>query len=188
MRAILFDAADPGHHECRQAADALRRALGDAGFDVQNFPLAELPISPCRGCFACWLATPGSCPHADPSELVARAAVNAPLAVFFSPLVFGGYGWVLKKALDRMICLISPFFETKGLTRHTARYKRYPAMLGVGWLPGPDPESQAIFTRVVTQNAYNLRAPAQASLVLTADKDWAVHRKACLTAIRSLLP
>lgn len=188
MRATLIDAADSGDQNCRQAADALRRALGDSGFAVVEFHPADLPVAPCRGCFGCWLSTPGVCLQSDAAELMARQVMASDLWVLFSPLCFGGYGWRLKQVLDRMVGLVSPFFEWGAPTRHRPRYGRYPAMLGVGWLPEPDSEQEALFARLVARNAYNLHAPASAALALVGDKDWAVQRKACLAALGGLLP
>lgn len=189
MRAVLFDATPPVGDACRQGSDALRRALSDAGHAVDVFPLAELPMAPCRGCFACWTATPGRCPVSDASEIAARAYLASELAVFFSPLTFGAWNSTAKKLLDRMICLVSPFFDTThagGLTRHKPRYDRYPAFLGVGWLPAPDREAQHIFARLVARNAYNLRAPAWAQLTLSHDRPWSAQREACLAVLASL--
>ncbi|MFP5222764.1 MAG: hypothetical protein ACLGSA_10785 [Acidobacteriota bacterium] len=190
MRAVLFDATPPGSDACRQGADALRRALSDAGHAVDVFPLAELPMAPCRGCFACWTATPGRCPVSDASEIAARAYIASELAVFFSPLSFGVWNSTTKKLLDRMICLVSPFFDTthaSGLTRHKPRYSRYPAFLGVGWLAASDSEAQGLFARLVERNAFNLRAPAWEQLTLTRDRPWSAQREACLEALDSLL-
>lgn len=197
MRAALLDGSPSGHDACRPAVDALRRSLSEAGYGVEEFALAELPMAACRGCFACWVATPGRCPVADASEQVVRGYIGADLAVLFSPLAFGCWSSSLKKALDRMVGLLSPFFETSGftggntpggLTRHKPRYRRYPAILGVGWLPGPDPEAEAVFARLAEHNAYNMRARAAASLVLLGDREWNVHRQHCLSALGRVAP
>ncbi len=188
MRAALLDGSPSGHDGCRPAVDALRRSLSEAGYVVEDFSLADLPMAPCRGCFACWVSTPGRCPVADTSEMVTRGVIGADLAVLFSPLSFGCWHSTLKKALDRMIGLLSPSFDTSGLTRHKPRYRRYPAMLGVGWLPGPEPVAEALFARLVEHNAYNLRAPAAASLVLMGNREWSVHRTLCLSALGRVKP
>lgn len=188
MRAALLDGSPSGHDACRPAVDALRRSLSEVGYVVEEYTLADLPMASCRGCFACWVATPGRCPVADASEMVARGIIKADLAVLFSPLAFGCWNSTLKKALDRMVGLISPFFDRSGLTRHKPRYQRYPAMLGVGWLPGPDLEAEAVFARLVEHNAYNFRARAAASLVLMGHREWNVHRQHCLSALGRVKP
>jgi multimeric flavodoxin WrbA len=186
MRTVLLDGTPPGNDACRQGLDALRRAVSDAGHPLECFSLFELPMAPCRGCFACWTATPGRCPVPDAAEVVARAVINSELTVVFSPLPFGVWNHVVKKALDRMICLVSPHFVAAGLTRHRKRYPVYPAFLGVGWLPGPDPEAQAVFARLVEHNAYNLCVPAWRAVVLTGEKPWAASREVCRAALGAL--
>lgn len=188
MRATLLNAADPGNPDCRQGADALRRALDDYGLEVREFQLDELSVAPCKGCFGCWVSTPGECLQTDASGCVARQIIASDLWAMYAPLAFGGYGWRLKQVLDRLIGLVSPLFEWSAPTRRRPRYKRYPAMLGVGWLPACDTEQEALFARLVARNAYNMHAPASAALTLAGDKDWAVQRKACLAALGGILP
>lgn len=186
MHAVLLDATPSGAEACRQGADALRRALSDAGYAVEQLTLRELPVAPCRGCFACWTDTPGRCPFSDASQSAAGMVANADVAVVYSPVRFGAWSFEAKKFLDRMICLVSPRFDASGLTRHKARYPRFPAFLGVGWLPGPDQEAAGVFARLVTQNAYNLRSRASGVLVLHGDEPWAAQRASCLAALGRL--
>jgi multimeric flavodoxin WrbA len=189
MRTVLLDATPPGDDACRQGADALRRAVSENGWEVEGFTLSDLPMAPCRGCFACWTDTPGRCPVADASGIAARAVTSSELAMVYSPVRFGAWSWQAKKVLDRLICLVSPHFESGPpgrATRHKARYRSYPMFLGVGWLPGPDPEATELFRNLVEKNAYNLRAPAWDALMLCGDKPWAAHREACLTALAGI--
>lgn len=188
MRAFLLNAADSGNPDCRQGADALSRALDDFGLDVSEVHLAEMSVAPCKGCFGCWVSTPGECLQTDALKCIAGQVVSSDLWALYAPLAFGGYGWRLKQVLDRLIGLVSPLFEWGVPTRHRPRYSRYPAMLGVGWLPAPDPEQERLFARIVARNACNMHAPASAALVLAGDKDWAVRRKICLAALGGLLP
>jgi len=149
--------------------------------------LSDLPVAPCLGCFACWTRTPGRCPFEDASQLLARAFIQADLAALYAPLRFGVWGHGLKKVLDRMICLVSPHMLPGRLTRHARRYARYPRLLCVGWLPGPDREAGELFTRLVEHNAYNLHAPAWRAVALTGGAPWAAQRDACRDAARRVL-
>jgi len=186
MRTVLFDAAPPDDDACRQGLDALRRALTDEGCSVRGFPLSELPVAPCRGCFACWTSTPGCCPFEDASCEAARAVAAAGLLAVYSPVFFGAWSYAAKKALDRMICLVSPHFSFSGLTRHRPRYASPPALLGVGWQGEPDPEAAGVFTRLVARNAYNLHAPEQGALLLAPD-GWSRQRQLCRSAVRGMV-
>ncbi len=187
MRAVMFDGTPAGDDGCRQGSDALTRALSDAGCQVERLGLADLPMAPCRGCFACWTTTPGRCPFGDASESAARAFIRSELAVVYTPLAFGAWSHTVKKALDRMICLMSPHFEAVTPTRHRARYDRYPLFLGACWSPLPDPDGAAVFARLVERNAWNLRAPGWQALALTGDRPWAAQRDACRGAVGRLL-
>ena len=185
MRTILFDAAPPEDDACRQGLDALRRALTDEGCSVRTFALARTTISPCRGCFACWVGTPGRCPFEDASCEAARAVAGADLLAVYSPVAFGCWNSEAKKALDRMVCLVSPHFAFSGLTRHKPRYATLPALLGVGWLAEPDPEAASVFARLVEHNAYNLHSPAQRAVLLEQD-EWSRQRQICRGALRGM--
>ncbi|MCB0207083.1 MAG: flavodoxin family protein, partial [Anaerolineae bacterium] len=76
------------------------------------------------------------------------------------------------KAVDRSICLISPFFtRIDGEVHHQRRYDHYPAMLAIGILPEQNPEQEAIFTMLVERHAINLHAPQHATLVVMRSQD-----------------
>lgn len=103
---------------------------------------------------------------------VAKAVIQSGLTVFLTPVAFGGYSSELKKAVDRLIPLISPFFRrVRGEVHHRPRYRRYPLLLGVGLLDHSDPEGEEIFARHIARNAINLRSPAHAAEVLFTDPD-----------------
>ena len=143
-------------------------ALSARGGTVESLRLAEMRIHPCTGCFACWMKTPGECVHDDEGRVVARAFVQADLRVLLTPLAFGGYGGVLKVALDRMIPTISPLFEwIHGEMHHRLRYPHPPPLAVVGWQRQADAESADIFARLVERNAINMHAPVHGALVLT---------------------
>lgn len=115
----------------------------------------------CQGCFECWTKTPGVCRADDAGRTIAQATIGSHLAVWLTPVTFGGYSSQLKKAVDRLIGLISPFFALiDGETHHEPRYERYPAMLVLGHLPEFDPEQARVFVHLAHRNAINLHAPA----------------------------
>jgi multimeric flavodoxin WrbA len=110
--------------------------------------------------------TPGECLIDDRAREIARAYVGSDVVVFFTPVTFGGYSSELKKALDRIICVVSPFFaRIDGEVHHEPRYRRYPRLLAVGVQPRPDRESEEIFTTLVARSAINMHAPKHAAAV-----------------------
>ena len=97
------------------------------------------------------------------------------LTIFLTPITFGGYSSELKKAVDRLICLISPFFtRIDGEVHHHARYDRYPALVGVGILPASHPVQEQIFHTLIGRNAINMHAPTHNSVVLYRSQELAV--------------
>lgn len=167
MRALVLD----GSREGDARAPAVRRALLDElarrGWQAEALELRRLDVAPCVGCFGCWVRTPGLCVMDDAGRDVARRAALCDLMVFLTRVTFGGYSSELKKAVDRLIPNISPFFtKVRGEVHHKLRYEGAPRLLAVGLLPGPDAEAEGIFRSLVSRNAVNARSPAHAAVTV----------------------
>jgi hypothetical protein len=143
----------------------------DRGAEPTAFDLTAMDIRPCAGCFGCWVRTPGRCVTRDSMDgIIARLAV-ADLWIFLTPIAYGGYGYHLKKALDRSIPVLLPVFKViAGEVHHPLRYRygtRRLAALGI--LPSPDPESERIFRLIVERNSINMHARTAAVVLAAAD-------------------
>ncbi|MFH1640294.1 MAG: NAD(P)H-dependent oxidoreductase, partial [Chloroflexota bacterium] len=91
--------------------------------------LRDMNIRYCTGCWDCWVKTPGKCVAADDSRDVCREFINAAFVLFASPIIMGFTSALLKKAHDKLIPLILPYFElVQGEVHHVARYDKYPLM------------------------------------------------------------
>jgi hypothetical protein len=157
----------PGDDGLDPARLALSAELQGLGWQVQTFPLRDLEIHHCLGCFGCWVQTPGQCVIDDAGRDVARQVIGSDLLAYLTPVTFGGYSSELKKAVDRLICLISPFFTfVDGEVHHKKRYERYPRLLGLGLLEEAGGQDAALFCRLVDRNAVNFHAPAHAAAVV----------------------
>jgi hypothetical protein len=98
-------------------------------------------------------------------------------------VTFGGYSAELKKMLDRMICLVLPFFtKVNGEVHHARRYDRYPRLVGVGVLPARDAESERLFAALVARNAINMHTRAQTGFVARGEDSETIRER-----IRGLL-
>jgi len=130
------------------------------GLAAAAFDLTRLEIKPCRGCFACWLKTPGLCCIRDDMDKIVPRLAETDFQIMITPVTYGGYGFHLKKTLDRSIPILLPFFEwIAGEMHHPLRYaygKRRLAAIGV--LPEPDAESERIFHQLVRRNSINMHA------------------------------
>lgn len=159
---------------------SIQHMLMVEGWRIASHVLRDVPLAHCRGCFQCWTQTPGLCRAQDDGHVIVQSVIQSDLLVILSPITFGGYSAVLKRIIDRLICLISPFFERiDGETHHRARYERYPAIMGVGLLDRPQPDEEAIFHRLIERNAVNLHAPFHHHAVVYAE-DYAPHVDATL--------
>lgn len=146
--------------------------LATRDWDVAALKLRELDIAPCVGCFGCWIKTPGICVIDDAGRDVAQAIVGSDLVVYLTPILFGGYSYELKKALDRSIPIISPFFRrVRGEVHHKKRYAHYPRVLALGWLERVTGDEEDIFQTVVQRNAINMHAPQAVAEVFESRED-----------------
>jgi multimeric flavodoxin WrbA len=158
MNAVILNGG-PGNDRgavCRAVRDAASAEFLSRGWSVRTFDLEAMTIKPCVGCFACWLKHPGTCAIKDDAEEYVRAFVASDAVVWISPVTFGGVSSALKKALDRTIPSILPFFvETRGEIHHPQRYEKRRRLLAFGTLAATDPEAEEIFRNLIGRNAIN---------------------------------
>ncbi|NVB40034.1 flavodoxin family protein [Pseudenhygromyxa sp. WMMC2535] len=169
-RALIFNGSLGGGHDGCDALSARLAARFEAlGVSAEVLCLRELELAHCVGCFECWVESPGQCKTHDQSQDIARAWINADVTSIVTPVTFGGFSSEIKKILDRLICLVEPFFtKVEGEVHHQPRYDHYPAKLDVGELASPDPEAAAVFSKLVGRVALNTHAHIHLPLVVAA--------------------
>jgi multimeric flavodoxin WrbA len=132
-------------------------------WEITTLRLCDLEIAPCVGCFGCWVKTPGECVIDDAGRDVARRIVQSDLVVYLTPIQFGGYSYELKKAIDRSIPIILPYFrKVQGEVHHKKRYDCYPSIAAIGWGHDPATDEGELFETLVHRNGINLFAPKTA--------------------------
>lgn len=189
MNALILDGSEEKDRPLTVFVNKLKSRLTADSWCVNMVTLRDEAIAPCLGCFGCWVKTPGECVIDDAAREVARCAAKSELWVFVTRVAFGGYSSVLKKAVDRMICLGLPFFkEVKGDTHHPLRYARAASLLCIGLAERQDTESSGIFADLTSRNAINFHSPVHYSGYVHSDStdeeiDGVVRRS--MSAIRS---
>ena len=134
---------------------------------LEILSLKDLKIGKCVGCFGCWIKTPGECVIKDDGITIAKRYINSDVVIIVSKLSFGGYSSITKKAIERTIPLISPFFVKKqGITYHKKRYDTYPNLISIGILSNNDTEDEEIFFELTKKNALNFSAENSKSYIL----------------------
>lgn len=171
MKAVILNGSRKGDDALDHVHEIIIDELASSGWRVEPFILRDMEICHCVGCFGCWVQTPGVCLVDDAGRDVAKGVVQSDLTVFLTPITFGGYSSELKKALDRIIGIVSPdFVRIEKEVHHKPRYERYPRLLGVGVLPREDEESEGIFRTLVSRNAINFHAPVHVGGVILGNQ------------------
>ncbi|RCW51350.1 flavodoxin family protein [Halanaerobium sp. ST460_2HS_T2] len=169
MKALILNGEELNDISLDQVSKEIRKELLFKDFEVKEILLKEKEIADCLGCFKCWVKTPGICIINDYGREVAAELINSDLLIFLTPVVFGSYSYQLKKALDRMIPLISPYFKkVKGEIHHKKRYPKYPSLLAVGIMKETSQFQRKIFKELVTRNSLNFHSPASEVEVFNA--------------------
>ncbi len=138
---------------------------------IKTFHLAELEIPSCKGEFNCWLQNPGECTHPGPHQEIVREIIQSDLAIALTPVAFGGYSSLFKKAWDHIVPLGHPYLTRyQGETHHKLRYSRYPSFLAIGLMDRPDAEAEKIFHTLVRRNALNLHSSSYDSRIVFSDQ------------------
>jgi hypothetical protein len=168
MATVVLSAASADRPAILALADVLDGELRRSGeTDVRRFDLAATPLAYCQGEFDCWVKTPGVCRAHDAETDIVRAIHDAERVVMVDAVTFGGHSYTMKRAQDRLICLISPFFEKRAsLTHHEARYDRMPSLFKLGWMPHLDADAARIWHALADANAVNLMAPHVGAVVV----------------------
>ncbi len=83
-------------------------------------------ITPCVGCFGCWIKEPGQCVIKDGYEDTCVKIHKAEQVTIISKYTYGGFSSFVKNVIDRSIGYVAPFFELhKGEMHHKQRYDEY---------------------------------------------------------------
>ncbi|NPD88406.1 MAG: flavodoxin family protein [Asgard group archaeon] len=151
----------------------------------ETIDLHKNAIKPCLGCFKCWIQTPGVCIIDDYAREVAKKMIQADNLIYLTPVHFGGYSSELKKALDRSICLMLPFFRVyKEEIHHETRYDKYPNLIVIGTLEEPNLKQEEIFSELVERNVLNNFAPKHATQIIYHSDDESTVKKKVEEGVR----
>ena len=101
--------------------------------ELEQLDVCKLHIEACKGCFACWKVTPGTCCISDDMQMVLERILWADVIVYSFPLYYFNVPGSLKSLIDRQLPMVLPFMSERedgvGSGSHDARYdmtgKRY---------------------------------------------------------------
>lgn len=94
----------------------------EAGATTTEIYLYSRSIKPCRGCYSCWIKTPGHCVINDDAAEIFDEMNASDVVVFATPLYVFGMSAVMKLLLDRIMPSALPFIElVDGHSTHPMR-------------------------------------------------------------------
>lgn len=115
QKVVLLDGRGAGDDDLIPVLDTLMDELQSSGAKVQTFPLKDVKMGSCIGCFGCWLKTPGICVEPDAGRDIAQAVVQSDVTILLTPVTFGGYSSEIKKSQDRWIPLVLPVVNQRSV-------------------------------------------------------------------------
>ena len=134
QKVVLLDGRGAGDDDLSPVLETLLDELHNHGVTVQTFPLKDIKMGSCIGCFGCWIKTPGICVEPDAGRDIAQAIVQSDVTILFTPVTFGGYSSEIKKIQDRWLPLVLPdFCIHHGEVHHLPRYSHYPRLASIAF-------------------------------------------------------
>jgi len=102
---------------------AFLKGAAAKGAETEIVLLSKKTIHPCKGCFACWIKTPGVCIQKDDMAELTEKLRACDLLIFASPLYVDCITAQLKTFMDRMLPNVLPnFIKVDGVWRHPRRH------------------------------------------------------------------
>ncbi len=148
MKITLINGApQPGEQDLPYYTSIVAKEIGKNN-EITYFPLANMNIKHCTGCWTCWWKTPGQCTLKDDATSVFQSVINSNMVIFASPIMAGFTSSLLKTLQDRLIVLLHPYIElVQGECHHRKRYEQYPDF---GLLLSKDADSDAEDIQIIT--------------------------------------
>ncbi len=133
MKILLINGSPKGKRSnslrlAKSFAEGIKTEKEAAGelVELEEVELASLKIASCRGCFACWKATPGNCVIKDDVPAILQKELQSDLVIWSFPLYYFNVPGLLKNLIDRQLPMSLPFMAEKtdgyGSGSHEARY------------------------------------------------------------------
>lgn len=174
MKILILDGSCSIDKNLKIARKLTEEILEEKKYNVISFALKDIDIeiTHCCGFFKCWLKTPGICAIKDVGLDISRLAASSDWVIFFTPVTFGGYSQHLKKALDRMLPILTPFFtKINGEVHHKYRYEKKAGLIAFGSLPHHDVEKESIFSDLVQRHSINCYKHAISKVFIDKDDE-----------------
>lgn len=130
----------------------------DCGDDVMLFQ-AHGGIKACVGCFGCWVKTPGKCVIKDDAYKLPGMLARCKRVILVSENCYGGPSPLVKRALDRSIGYMMPFFRLiNDEMHHTMRYEQCISLKACYYGENISSQEKILAQDILKANAINFGA------------------------------
>jgi hypothetical protein len=162
----LFLLFDEDNAATRAAIAALRTWAVGSGWELQCTCASALKLKPCLGCFGCWVKTPGACIiHDDDGAAFTEEYARSDATMILTKIPYGSYSPAVKRALDRGLAILLPFFEIhRGEMHHVQRYAGKRRLLHVPY-GEHDAEEFDTFAELARAHCDNVESPPAATQI-----------------------
>ncbi|QGG48844.1 NAD(P)H-dependent oxidoreductase [Heliorestis convoluta] len=158
MGAVILNATESENTILHDIESLLTKKLAQKNVPVHAFQLRKQRILPCTACGSCSMQSPGLCVAQDDQHEIMKAIVNNSLLVLLTPIRFGGYNSLLKKAADKFQLMALPTFACyQGHMIRAGRYNNLKALLAIGIEEIELPGQAKSFAALVEHNALNMQ-------------------------------
>lgn len=126
----------------------------------------------CKGCFDCWLKTPGACIFRDRVFGLADHLSDCSTFIIVSKLLYGGFSTSVKGVVDRLIAFNLPYFKKiNGELHHTPRYDNQFKMLVFFYGAAAEAEKETA-KEYISRIALNLNNEDYTTFFLNNESEW----------------
>jgi len=138
----------------------------EAGAQVEQVLLAKKNINNCRGCFRCWVKTPGRCVIDDDMKLLLEQLMANDIVVFATPLYVDNVTGLMKNFMDRILPLGDPHFvkDEKGECRHPVRHGKSPKIAVISNCAFPEQSQFQVLRLLFKRVARNMHTEVIAEI------------------------
>jgi multimeric flavodoxin WrbA len=128
--------------------------------EVENIFLVKKKIRPCRGCFTCWIKTPGICLIKDDMAELIQKFGESDIVVFATPVYVDNVTGIMKNFMDRLIAGIDPHFEKDegGESVHISRREKQPKLVVISNCGFPEQSHFQVLELLFRRIARNMRS------------------------------
>ncbi|MFH1845985.1 MAG: flavodoxin family protein [Candidatus Omnitrophota bacterium] len=167
MKIIAFNGSPRGKKgNTYIMVESFLKGADEAGAQVEQVLLAEKKISHCRGCFRCWVKTPGRCVIDDDMKMLLPQIKGTDIIVFATPLYVDNVTGLMKNFMDRILPLGDPHLvkDEKGECRHPARYGKTPKIAVISNCGFPEQSQFTVLQLLFKRVARNMHSEVIAEI------------------------